>query len=418
MTIDEIVHRADAVKGYMSLVELRWLAEHAAALHGPALWGEIGSWQGRSAYAVACALPAGSRLRLIDNFSGPTTREAPNRDACRQRLEATMAKMRVDAAPGLDVKLLVGDSAAYARNYNDQSFDAMFIDGDHAYAKVVADIVAWRPKIKSGGLICGHDFTNKCGVEPAVRTLIDRWALVPNTSIWYATVVHTSLAVRARPLSTFVSHLQKHVPFAFSRWGDGEWNALLGYTGATCDGQVYSSELRARLTDVLERRPSYWLGLQSLAQKVHGPAMIAWLARRRLSLSWIDADVLAQASRQDVLEPFLAALQGRDVVLVGPATLRSLSVISPKAFVEVSPKDAFADLVATSTRIQEALQGLIDPVVCLSAGPTAKLLVDAGVRARPDATWIDCGSLWEPYVGIVSRTYHQKVMEREGAAHE
>jgi len=54
--------------------------------------------------------------------------------------------------------------------------------------KVVADIQSWRPTLKPGGLLCGHDFTNQCGVEPAVRELLPQFQQVPETSLWYARV--------------------------------------------------------------------------------------------------------------------------------------------------------------------------------------------------------------------------------------
>lgn len=186
-SIDDVVARADGVKGYMFVPELRWLAEQARALPSPAAWCEIGCWQGRSATAVVGGLRPPARLVLVDNFSGPTTREMPDAAACRRTIEAAIAAMRV-WAPGVDISLSIGDSAAVAAQYPDATFDAIFIDGDHKHAKVVADILAWRPKLKPGGLLCGHDFTNPCGVEPAVRELVPDFALVPQSSIWWARV--------------------------------------------------------------------------------------------------------------------------------------------------------------------------------------------------------------------------------------
>jgi len=43
----------------------------------------------------------------------------------------------------------------------------VFIDGNHSYGHVRADIAAWRPKLKPGGLLCGHDFHME-GVRRAV----------------------------------------------------------------------------------------------------------------------------------------------------------------------------------------------------------------------------------------------------------
>lgn len=184
MTIDEAVALADKVKGYMFVQELRWLAETAAALPGPAAWCEIGSWQGRSATAVGLALPPDSILQLIDNFTGPTTREKGGKANVQRQLAASIAQIE-RLNPTVSVSLATGNSAELAARIPDAWFDVVFIDGDHAYDAVVADIKAFLPKTKSGGLLCGHDFTNKCGVEPAVRELCPGFQQVPNSSIWF-----------------------------------------------------------------------------------------------------------------------------------------------------------------------------------------------------------------------------------------
>ena len=37
-------------------------------------------------------------------------------------------------------------------------FDFIYIDGNHSYDFVKADLEAWWPKLKSGGAICGDDY--------------------------------------------------------------------------------------------------------------------------------------------------------------------------------------------------------------------------------------------------------------------
>jgi hypothetical protein len=40
----------------------------------------------------------------------------------------------------------------------DESLDICFIDADHVYKSCKADILNYIPKIKKGGILCGHDF--------------------------------------------------------------------------------------------------------------------------------------------------------------------------------------------------------------------------------------------------------------------
>jgi hypothetical protein len=59
------------------------------------------------------------------------------------------------------------------KSFEDNSLDFVFIDADHSYEGVVEDLHLWTPKVKLGGLICGHDINMegwfpKWGVTKAV----------------------------------------------------------------------------------------------------------------------------------------------------------------------------------------------------------------------------------------------------------
>jgi len=56
-----------------------------------------------------------------------------------------------------------------AVNFEDGSVDCLFIDAGHSYEAVKADIAAWLPKMKVGGLISGHDYNAWEGVNRAVN---------------------------------------------------------------------------------------------------------------------------------------------------------------------------------------------------------------------------------------------------------
>ena len=46
-----------------------------------------------------------------------------------------------------------------ATRYKDLSLDFVFLDGDHGYEAVKADIQAWLPKLKPGAILGGHDYS-------------------------------------------------------------------------------------------------------------------------------------------------------------------------------------------------------------------------------------------------------------------
>ena len=48
-------------------------------------------------------------------------------------------------------------SLAAARWIPDASVDLVYLDGDHRLSAVAADIAAWRPKVRRGGVLAGRE---------------------------------------------------------------------------------------------------------------------------------------------------------------------------------------------------------------------------------------------------------------------
>lgn len=56
------------------------------------------------------------------------------------------------------ITLVNNDSISQAALYEDNYFDIVYIDASHDYHAVLADVAAWLPKVKPGGIICGDDY--------------------------------------------------------------------------------------------------------------------------------------------------------------------------------------------------------------------------------------------------------------------
>lgn len=74
-------------------------------------------------------------------------------------------------------------SAEAALSVADQSLDFVFIDADHSYEGCKADLNAWAPKVKIGGLLSGHDYENTDFPKFGVTRAVDEWAAAQGYAI-------------------------------------------------------------------------------------------------------------------------------------------------------------------------------------------------------------------------------------------
>lgn len=75
--------------------------------------------------------------------------------------------------------------------FEDESVDFIFVDGDHKYAQVLKDCQNYYPKVKKGGLFCGHDWSlpevNKAVVEFALSVGKFDSIKIMKQDVWYWT---------------------------------------------------------------------------------------------------------------------------------------------------------------------------------------------------------------------------------------
>lgn len=140
---------------------------------------EIGSYAGSSASVFASLV---GKLYCVDSWT-PYDPLDPASDAVGL-LEAEKTFDQVVLAHSNVVKLKMTSLQAAAL-FPDRSLDAVYIDGDHRYESVLADLKAWLPKIRMSGVIAGHDYGNSPGVRKAVDEVIGRPTYVDYHQNWY-----------------------------------------------------------------------------------------------------------------------------------------------------------------------------------------------------------------------------------------
>jgi predicted O-methyltransferase YrrM len=182
---------AMGIQGWTKESELQFLYETAQTMPPGARVVEVGSWKGRSTVVLADGLRdvEGARLFAVDTFAGDAEIAA---DYGRVEGREIEDEFRRNTA-GIDfLEVVVADSREGAGHFEDESIDWVFIDADHSYPSVRADIAAWAPKVRPGGLLSGHDY-GRSGVTDAVRRVFADFGQAG--SIWYT---------RERPRLQFV----------------------------------------------------------------------------------------------------------------------------------------------------------------------------------------------------------------------
>jgi hypothetical protein len=195
--------------------------------------------------------------------------------------------------------------------------------------------------------------------------------------------------------------------FSFVRYGNGEWDLILGRNWRTGSRtQYFTDSLREAMRQTLLQHNGATLGMQRPAYLTKcgllKPAR-DWLRHNGLDgLCWREGDVLHDASAKGELPRFVDAIRG-DVAVIGPSHLSILPFAD--RHIEVPSNDAWS----AADVIFDAASTLRDCVVLVSAGPMAKVLVHRLHALDRGCATIDTGSVLDPYCGVLSRRYMRDI---------
>lgn len=148
----------------LNRLELRGEGAEIGVCRGEHARGLLSAWEGR-------------RLHLVDAW-----RELPDYvdrvrtdHAQHERNHAETLRAMADFPGRFQVHR--GLSVEVAAHIHDASLDFVYLDANHAYDAVAADLRAWFPKVRPGGVFAGHDYIPDDAPEQwGVRRAVDEFA--------------------------------------------------------------------------------------------------------------------------------------------------------------------------------------------------------------------------------------------------
>lgn len=234
------------------------------------------------------------------------------------------------------------------------------------------------------------------------------------------------MIIYRKPIEWYVDKLKNDEYFSLAGYSDAEWYCILHHRvgTATALGQIITEEHGEKLEDVLVRRHGdarFMFAMPSCLRQL--PAFRSSRIERHINHKlklWefeaYERDMVTDDLARDAgLHPFIEQLQKMNVVIIGNEALRGLEFLKYKHFVEISSPNLHMENDGILNAAMEASFGYGEPgVYLISAGVSTAIIIDLLHDAILDSWFIDCGSIWDAFVGIGGqREWRAKLYEDE-----
>lgn len=164
------------IPGWMKEADLQVIEKLARQVPKSGGIVDVGSFLGRSAVAWASSAPTAT-VDCIDKWPEKGWFESP--------------KLSGNPMPAGDLSLYTGSyrntflkltaqcenivphqGSSTARTWNLDNLDLVFLDADQTLKGLSAELRIWYPRVRAGGLLCGHDFTSAARLIDVARAVM------------------------------------------------------------------------------------------------------------------------------------------------------------------------------------------------------------------------------------------------------
>ena len=157
------------------------------------LFVEVGSFKGRSSAFMAVEIAnSGKKIQFdcVDTWAGSVEHQAGAECEVKEVVEGTLYDTflnNMKPAEGLYRPLRMTSLEAAAQ-YEDNSIDFLMLDGSHETEDVIADIKAFLPKMKDGGVMTGDDVWDGTGPLIAAKQELTKYNVSFTGTHFYAII--------------------------------------------------------------------------------------------------------------------------------------------------------------------------------------------------------------------------------------
>ena len=216
-------------------------------------------------------------------------------------------------------------------------------------------------------------------------------------------------------LDYYIDKINNVENFSFSRWGDGEWFCTIGVQGQNCDKHQYTPNLQEGLFKALKQDKPYY---KAIWDSEHGQIknilhiIQPFMVLNDIKPKWVNAGIWEDAVLIGGIDRLVEALEGRNLVIVSNNTLRDLN-IKYVDFIEVPKINCFEDKDRIKSDMISMSKKYDDVVFAMSSSMATNVIIDELYDEIGDeCSMIDFGSIWDPFVGKLTRSYHKQYVKQ------
>lgn len=189
---DKMQHFFQEIHGWTFLEDLGLFQLAVESAPDDAHFVEIGSWKGQSAAFMAVEIiNSGKRIKLdcVDTWQGSEEHQAGGFAEDADVVAGCLYERFIENMRPVEghYQAIRTTSLEASQLYPDGSLDFVYLDAAHDYDNIYADIQAWLPKVKVGGIFGADDYPCPAMLE-VIKVLLPKLGYDSLTRIgktWY-----------------------------------------------------------------------------------------------------------------------------------------------------------------------------------------------------------------------------------------